>query len=424
MSTPRPKLFRDPVHDVIAWRKDDPCEKAILRLIDTPEMQRLRRIRQLGLTSFVYHGAEHSRFVHSMGVTAFARRMYDQLRPIGPWEQRLLVLASALCHDLGHGPFSHVTERITGLHHERVTEALLASPECGVHRVLASIDPQLPERVAAFAHGQGGGPLRHIVASQLDADRFDYILRDGHATGVKIGVFDVERILSMLEEHDGTLAVSHRAIEAVEGYLLARFHMYKQVYLHKATRAAERMLEAAMRRARVLALDGATGAWMPDGPLGRIVLGELSDPTDVARVDDTDVWHALRRWTEARDAELAELADGLVNRRLFKTVLLEDGESGETLLAEVRHAAAARGLDPETMVLIDSSEDTPYKPYVPGAAAEDDAIRLALQDGRIVPIEAISDVVRLLGQLRYSVRRLVAPARVLEQAARRQPALL
>ncbi|MFT7625134.1 MAG: HD superfamily phosphohydrolase, partial [Myxococcota bacterium] len=102
---PRPKLFRDPVHDIISFRKDAPDERVLLELMDTVELQRLRRIRQLGMTNLVYHGAEHTRFVHSMGVAYLARRMYDQLRPFGTSIERLAVVAAALCHDLGHGPF-------------------------------------------------------------------------------------------------------------------------------------------------------------------------------------------------------------------------------------------------------------------------------------------------------------------------------
>ncbi len=272
----KPKLFRDPVHDIMSFRKDSPEDRVLLQLIETDEVQRLRRIRQLGLTNLVYHGAEHSRFVHSMGVAALARRMYDQVRPGGAPSERLAVVAAALCHDLGHGPFSHVAERIGRYHHEDVTVALIQTEGTGPHTALSAYDPDLPARVAGFYDKTNvDEPLRHIVSSQLDADRMDYILRDGMATGVKIGVFDLERILGMLEVRGGGICVNFRAIEAVEGYLLARFHMYKQVYLHKASRAAERMLEAAIRRARELDAAGHAFEWFPDGALARMVRAQL-----------------------------------------------------------------------------------------------------------------------------------------------------
>ena len=213
----KPKLFRDPVHDIISYPKETPEDRVLLSLVETPEVQRLRRVRQLGLTNLVYHGAEHSRFVHSMGVAQLARRMYDQLRPDGDPGERLAVVAAALCHDLGHGPFSHVAERIGNFHHEDVTVAIIRTPGTGVHDALAHFDPDLPERVAGFYDKNNTAePLRHIVSSQLDADRLDYIQRDGAATGVKIGVFDTERILSMLEDHGGSMCASFRATEAVE----------------------------------------------------------------------------------------------------------------------------------------------------------------------------------------------------------------
>ena len=411
----KPKLFRDPVHDIIAYRKDTEEDRVLFRLIEAPEMQRLRRIRQLGLTNMVYHGAEHSRFVHSMGVAAFACRMYDQLRPRGPASERLAVRAAALCHDLGHGPFSHVTERIAGFHHEAITVSLIQTPGTGVHEALASYSPELPERVASFfSKSDGGEPLRHIVSSQLDADRMDYILRDGLATGVKIGVFDVVRILSMLEIAHGAVCVSFRAVEAVEGYLLARFHMYKQVYLHKASRAAERMLEAAIRRARALDRSGYPFTWFPDGPLARMVRGVLDGPRDIPQLDDMDVWYALKRWCHESDPILRELSGGLVHRRLYKTMPLPDGAEGDARIADARGVAGRIGLDPDYAVLIDSSADTPYTPYIPGSGKPDESIRIALADGSITAIEDVSEVVRLLGQLRFQVRRLVLAPRLMD----------
>ena len=413
---PRPKLFRDPVHDIISLRKDSPEDRTLLRLVEAPEMQRLRRIRQLGLTNLVYHGAEHSRFVHSMGVAALARRMYDQLRPDGPAYERLVVVAAALCHDLGHGPFSHVTERIGGFHHEDITVALILTPGTGVHEALVAYDASLPERVAGIYDKQNHAePLRHIVSSQLDADRIDYILRDGLATGVKIGVFDVERIVSMLEIHRGVMCVSFRAVEAVEGYLLARFHMYKQVYLHKASRAAERMLEAAVRRARDLERGGAK-VWLAEGALARLVRGQLDGARDISQLDDMDIWYALKRWEAADDPVLSRLARGLVRRHLFKTWPLPAAPDAEAeAMEQAREIARSEGLDPAYAILVDSSADTPYKPYVPGSGTTDESIRIVKRDGSVVSIEEVSDVVRLLGQLHYHVRRLVAPAEVIER---------
>ena len=411
----KPKLFRDPVHDIIALRKDSAEDRVLLDLVSTRELQRLRRIRQLGLTNLVYHGAEHSRFQHSMGVMSFAGQMYDQLRPKGPPGERLAVVAAALCHDLGHGPFSHVAERIGGFHHEDVTVQLIQSPASEVNEVLRGYDPGLPTRVAGFYDAENTSePLRHIVSSQLDADRMDYIRRDGIATGVKIGVFDTERILGMLEEQGGGVCVSFRAVEAVEGYLLARFHMYKQVYLHKACRAAERMLEAAFRRANRLRSEGYPFDWYPTGALASLVQGELVGPRDIPRLDDIDIWYALKRWSQETDPALRRLSEGLVSRDLFKTLPMEAGEEAD-LMERAKGVASSMGLDPEDHILVDSSADTPYKPYLPGSGRSDQCIRIVQRDGRVAPIEDVSAVVGLLGQLHYHVKRLVAPAEVIDR---------
>ena len=411
----KPKLFRDPIHDIISLRKDSAEDRVLLDLIRTTEVQRLRRIRQLGLTNVVYHGAEHSRFQHSMGVMALAGRMYDQLRPNGPPGERLSVVAAALCHDLGHGPFSHVAERIGSFHHEDVTVQLIRSPMSEVNEVLRAYDPGLPERVAGFYDSDNTGePLRHIVASQLDADRMDYIQRDGMATGVKIGVFDIERILGMLEEQGGSVCVSFRATEAVEGYLLARFHMYKQVYLHKACRSAERMLEACFRRASYLHAEGYPFAWYPTGALANLVGNTLVGFRDIPRLDDVDIWYALKQWAREEDPILRRLADGLVCRRLFKTLpITADNEA--YVLERARSVATALDLDPSFFVLVDSSADTPYKPYVPGSGRTDQSIRIVQRNGTVAPIEEVSEVVGLLGQLHFNVKRLVAPAEVIDR---------
>ena len=410
----RPKLFRDPVHDIISFRPESPEGRVLLGLIESPEIQRLRRIRQLGLTNFVYHGAEHSRFVHSMGVSVLAGRMYDQVRPNGDVGERLAVVAAALCHDLGHGPFSHVAERIGSFHHEDVTRAIITRHDTQVHQVLSSYDRALPGRVSALYGARNSDKcLRQLVSSQLDADRIDYILRDGLATGVKIGVFDVERILSTLEIHEGWICASFRAVEAVEGYLLARFHMYKQVYLHKTSRSAERMLEAAFRRARELRATGKGPDWECRGPFAHLVDGCIDGPRDIPLLDDMDVWFALKQWAGDTDPILAELAGGLVHRRLFKTRAIPMGAEGDALLRSAWECAGRLGLHPDYHVLEDSSEDTPYSPYIPGKSTPDEAIRILCADGRVVPIEAVSDIVRLLGQVRYQVRRLIAPAAVM-----------
>lgn len=419
MTAPRPtkpRLFRDSVHNIIALDTTDPVDRVLLRLLGTEEFQRLRRIRQLGMAYLIYPGAEHSRFAHSLGVLHLAGRMLRVLYPGDtlPEAMRLATLAAAMLHDIGHGPFSHAIERSTGIHHEELTIQLLTDPQSGVYRALADYDPQLPEEVARFIDPrQPRSALTDIVSSQLDADRLDYILRDGLMTGVKIGVYDLERVLSMLEvaPDADAIVVSGRAKEAVEGYLLARFHMFKQVYLHKAARAAEAMLEAVLTRAAELLRRGDPVA-PPESPLGRLLLGHRLTSAELTRLDDTDIFVALKAWADAPDPPLAELAQGLLHRRLYKTLDLDPAapERVQQAVAAARDAVAELGLHPELHLRLTRAEDTPYKPYDPHAAHRQRPI-LIHHAGTVQRIEDVSDIAHLLGRDRYTSVRLCFPAR-------------
>ncbi len=409
------KLFRDPVHDIINLDIDDDCDRMLMLLLKTPEFQRLRRIRQLGLANMIYPGAEHSRMTHSLGVMHMARRLLEQVAgPKVPDDIRFKTLAAALLHDLGHGPFSHAIEKVTQTHHESISVGLIMDPDTEVNAILRDIDPDLPQNVADMV----GAPVQRtfygdIVSSQLDADRLDYILRDGIATGVKIGVYDVERILSTLEATDEYLLVSRRAKEAVEGYRMARFHMFKQVDLHKAVRSAEKMLEAALGRAAELLRKDPDSLPLPSSAVGRLLRGQEMPPLVFARLDDTDIWMALKLWASAHDTILSELCRGLLNRHLFKTLELPtDPEEAAALHQKACEVVERGGGDPRYHVMLDRAEDTPYKPYVPGAGFSGQRpLMLALGGGRHGRIEDHSDIIHLLGHNHYAIQRICFPVR-------------
>jgi HD superfamily phosphohydrolase len=261
MSSGWPKVFRDPVHDLIAF-EDNACDRLLLDLINTKEVQRLHRIKQLGFTELVFPAANHSRFAHSLGVLHVARRMLDHFhRFCGSRldeNHRQLVLAAALLHDIGHGPFSHAFEKVTAQKHERRTLEIIQTDETDVNRALCNADNQLPSRLAQFfnkeideaaeatpkeAPGTLPPYLTDVVSSQLDADRCDYLLRDSHATGTNYGDYDLSWLLAQLRVQPGRrFFLSRKAVSAAEAYLFARTHMYRTVYFHKTTRAAEVML--------------------------------------------------------------------------------------------------------------------------------------------------------------------------------------
>lgn len=264
------KVFRDPVHDIISF--DKVKENYILDLIDSKEMQRLRRIKQLGLSSYTYPGADHSRFVHSLGTAFLIKRVIERFQHIRgeqekQWFQdifdnRNLVLCSALLHDIGHGPFSHALEDVTGIKHEVWTMRIINSPDTEVNNILESYRSGFAKEVAdVVARLHSSDMVVKLLSSQLDVDRFDYLLRDSLATGVGYGRFDLEWMINTLRigEVDGVPEIGldlDKGLSIAEDFVMARYYMYKHVYFHKATRSAEIIARKILNRAKELIKSG------------------------------------------------------------------------------------------------------------------------------------------------------------------------
>jgi hypothetical protein len=396
------KTFRDPVHDVITWKQEGEVGRLICALIGTPQVQRLRHIRQLGLASYVYHGAEHSRFSHSVGVCHVSRRMCDALGVDDPLD-RAAVISAALLHDIGHAPFSHAMERVFGFDHEDYSLRLVRDISSPVHELLTEMDGGLPERVAGLLSGDGSDWRQAIVSSQMDADRFDYLLRDAHMTGVKVGRYDLERILLMLR-HDGHgLLVDEGAFESLEGYLVARYHMYRLVYFHRAVRAAESMLERMFARARFL-LERGDGSVLVAGALGALMRGEVVDAASYVQLGDYSAWSVIAQWMEHPDPVLSRLSRGLMERRLFRSVerrLDHGSEADDEQVARVMDELSAQE---RFLFVVDEARDLPYRPYRV-AESLNQAIRMVDRRGRTYPIEERSELAAALGQGAYRLRR-------------------
>ena len=240
------KVFRDPIHGYIH------VDNALIyALICTPTFQRLRRIKQLGATYTVYSSAEHSRFSHSLGVYEIARRVVHENKYVAQSlteEEKIYVQIAALLHDIGHGPYSHVFESLTHTSHETMTQNLLVQPS-DIHDLLESAQNGLGLTIASLITHKYPKPLCwQLVSSQLDCDRMDYLLRDAYFTGTKYGEFDLERILRTIRVANDALVVKQSGIYAVENYLMARFHMFWQVYYHINIRCFESMLIAWNKR--------------------------------------------------------------------------------------------------------------------------------------------------------------------------------
>src|SRR5688572_754565 len=319
------KIIRDPVHDVIAFRLEQRTDALLFRLLAAREVQRLRRIRQLGMASLAYPGADHSRYSHSLGVMETARKIIEQLRRSFylAEDDVAACLVAALLHDLGHGPFSHVFERVSGVRHEALTERAILDPASDVNRILREFDPQMPRRVVDLIGCRAPRTVYcDVLSSQLDADRLDYLLRDNLMTGSQYGNYDLGWLLHALtiDESSNRLAVNPKGVSAVEAYLQSRYHMYRNVYFHKVVRSAEAMVKLALQRARMLAERGELPQPGNDDPVCKALLGRPLSHEEFLDLDDVSVQHAFKIWSKSRDAILAELCGGLLMRRVFKTI--------------------------------------------------------------------------------------------------------
>ncbi len=417
-------ILRDPVHGLVAFESEE--EQVVERLLATPEVQRLRRVRQLGVTSVAFPGAEHTRFAHALGSAFVMKLLLARLRAIHQdlpfWQQVTTgpardALAAALLHDVGHGPLSHLFEdAIPGTpKHEAWTVRMVLEPGTGVHKVLTDLDPGMPERVAALVQGEHELPyLARAVSGTFDVDRCDYLLRDAHATGVRYGQYDLDWLLRSLrfartenEAEAPVLAIDGaKGLPAIEAFLLARLFMFQQVYLHKATRAAEWMIRAALARVAMVLLDGERVPSVPRA-IELAAHGEAFSLADYLELDDAALSVSMHAWEEAGDPTLADLCRRIRARSLFKTVELfgEQTEPAgrERALAIAREIAEERGLDPDNYVGLDVARDTPFED-------DDGAPMVIFAKGRARPLGEVSFLLgRLAGQVLSRVRLIVAP---------------
>ncbi|QEY32106.1 HD domain-containing protein [Synechococcus sp. RSCCF101] len=385
------RTYHDPLHGAISLARDRPAERLATALIDTPPFQRLRRIRQLGPAFLTFHGAESSRFTHSLGVLHLARRALGQLMRLDPAleSHQALLYAAALLHDIGHGPLSHAGEAMFGMRHEHWSARIIREqPE--VRRCLDSHAPQLAGQVAdLLEHGRSPHPVvGSLVSSQLDCDRLDYLLRDSHSTGARYGQLDLDRLISALTlAPDGHLAIHAKGVMAAEHYLLVRDLMYRSVYNHRLNVVCNWLLNQVVGWARRLGpeavdCDRVMARWLwPDPPL---------DVASYLAQDDLRLGYHLLRWREDGPAPLNELSARLLDRRLLKALDVSElaADEQDQLLRTASSLSRERGLDPALCCDLHRQSSRGYAPYRGG---------LQVWDGEAVhPLETRSRLVATL----------------------------
>jgi HD superfamily phosphohydrolase len=407
--------------------RDDNAEgRLMVRLIDTPEFQRLRRIKQLGLGLYTYQGAEHSRFTHSLGALHLMTRILEQLsdRSNIDSEDRVAARAAALLHDVGHGPFSHAMEKVLGVHHEQMTMSAVTSPETTLCKALSSYSSEMPGRVASIIDGTfKPAALAHLVSSQLDVDRMDYLLRDSLMTGAKYGLYDLEWIINALQidEDADRIYVAARGVYAVEEYLQARYYMFRQVYFHRTLRSAEAVLRSALSRALDLVENGNSVWYVAGTSFAKILRRQALSITEHLTMDDSDVIFHMKQWQQSDDEVLSDLSRRFVTRRLFKAIDLDMPEDERNdFLNAARSVVERAGFTPDYYFVEDRASDVPYYGYYTGEGIEP-RTRIYVEDGYAHPtIREISEVSEAVRGLRkgYELHRVCFPAEVKDEVYR------
>jgi HD superfamily phosphohydrolase len=416
------RVYRDPVHNIIRIKTDEPIGKLLVKLIDTPEFQRLRRIKQLGLALFTYQGAEHSRFTHSLGVLHLINRLLEKLS--AKYEilesDQAVIKCAALLHDIGHGAFSHVIENILNFHHEDLTIEIILNQETEVGKALKEFSSDFPKQVASVIRGSFRPlALSQLVSSQLDADRMDYLLRDSLMTGAKYGVYDLEWIIKTIEidKEKDRLYVSAEGLHAIEGYLQARYYMFKQVYFHRSLRSAEAILRSLLNRA-VYLIKNDHHLWLAQNtPFEKIIKGEKLLLKEHLEIDDSDFIFHIKRWQFSKDKILADLSERFINRRLFSALDLDmPEEEKQIFLEKVKQKVSEAGFDANYYFIEDKASDVPY--YLYKANEDEPKSSIFVQVGYSRPeIKEISEVSPAVESLKkaYELHRICFPSELKEE---------
>jgi hypothetical protein len=381
------KIFNDPIYGFITV--NDPI---IFKLIEHPYFQRLRRIRQLGLTHMVYPGALHTRFHHAMGATYLMGEAIETLRDKGieitPHEE-FSAKAAILLHDIGHGPFSHALENsiVKNVNHEFISDLIMSE-------LNNELNGSLTTAIQIFNNTYSKPFLHQLVSGQLDVDRLDYLNRDSFYTGVSEGVISWDRIIKTLNVCNDKLVVDSKGIYSIEKFIIARRLMYWQVYLHKTVLAAEHLLVKILKRAKYLI---ANNHPLFATPALNFFLSnnftelDFKDNPNILKtftnLDDNDIYASIKVWQTDTDFVLATLCKNLINRNLFKIELQNQPFNSNRIQALLKQASQRNQLsenEAEYFVFTDSIKNSAYNP-------QNEKINILQKDGSLLDIAQASD---------------------------------
>ena len=374
------KVLRDPVHGYIHVDL-----KVVWDVINSSWFQRLRRIRQLGGANMVYHCAEHTRFSHSLGVYEIVRRMISEVpdidRALNEYE-KITVMLAGLLHDAGHGPYSHAFEEISATSHEQYTCRIIEE-NTEITKILENASKGLSKDVADVIRHKSANPLlSQLISSQLDADRMDYLLRDAYFTGTTYGEFDLERILRTLRVKDNRLVVKESGVYAVENYIMARYHMYWQVYYHPTARSYETLLHMLFKRMRDLGDTEDPSLLKQFVPLvtkGKIPL------EDYFALDESACSYGFHMLVHHQDPILRDLAERVRDRKLFAYA-----DSTPQFNRQMRAKLKKAGYD---LNYYWGRDSVMQKPYVPYRGSQESAVWVWMKDGSVRELSNASNIV-------------------------------
>lgn len=378
------QVFKDPLYGFI--HVDD---LLIRKLIDSELFQRLRRIRQLSGVQMVFHGAEHSRFVHSLGVYEIAHRFLTvpDINQALNEREKLLFLAAALLHDIGHGAYSHAFEVTFGVNHEKIG-AKLIEQNVELRSILDLVDKDFASDVAKILRKEKKFPLiEQLISSQLDVDRLDYLERDAYYTGAAYGHIDVDRLIRVLYIKQGKVVFKNSGIHAIENYLIARYHMYWQVYYHPVARAYEVNLEKIYRRVKDLLHQGYPFENNVE-PLKRL----LENPNDLDAYIDVDDFYInglIASFVKSKDEILKSLAYDFLNRKIW-------GYLNDTDENKERIEAIKQGYSEEERPYFTSHRSVHNSTYQDDGEGFGDKIYILLENGSISTLKDQSKIIESL----------------------------